>query len=215
MARVLSHKLEIRHLIGAPDLVELATGRMVLERRDEVVDDVFDRDRLGLTRTQRGVTMTGSFSTSDRTISNEALPEPITIDARSSIVGTPDERRIRPPPVSRRGDRRAHPPPSPPRYTILRTPAATAAAANARRLPGRPRRTGGWSSSSGRGRNRLNAVERRWDGSPGRRRSPATTSVSSATRPRSSSGDVTDTAPDRRAPRASGASDRRRTRLRP
>ena len=54
-----------------------------------------------LTRTQRGVTITGSFSTSDRTISNEALPEPMTIDALSSIVGTPDERRISPDLLSR------------------------------------------------------------------------------------------------------------------
>ena len=46
--------------------------------------------------TQRGVSMTGSFSTSARTSSKERLPDPITIEARNSIVGTPDSRRMRP-----------------------------------------------------------------------------------------------------------------------
>ena len=44
--------------------------------------------------TQRGVIITGSRSTRARSISNDALPEPITIEARNSIVGTPDSRRI-------------------------------------------------------------------------------------------------------------------------
>ena len=46
--------------------------------------------------TQRGVIITGSRSTSARIISNEVLPEPITIPARSSTVGTPDAARARP-----------------------------------------------------------------------------------------------------------------------
>ena len=46
--------------------------------------------------TQLGVTIAGSFSTSARTSSNERLPEPMTIEARNSTVGTPDSRRIRP-----------------------------------------------------------------------------------------------------------------------
>jgi hypothetical protein len=33
--------------------------------------------------------MTGSFSTSARIISNDRLPDPITIDARNSITCTP------------------------------------------------------------------------------------------------------------------------------
>ena len=46
--------------------------------------------------TQRGVTMTGSRSTSARISSNEALPEPITMDARNSITGIPLARRMLP-----------------------------------------------------------------------------------------------------------------------
>ena len=42
--------------------------------------------------TQRGVIMTGRRSTSARIISKERLPEPSTIDARSSMTGTPDSR---------------------------------------------------------------------------------------------------------------------------
>jgi len=80
--------------------------------------------------TQRGVTMTGSRSASAHTISNERLPEPITIEARSSIVGTPDSRRMRP--TSWRLRRWRDSPgsrPRPPRYAIRRPPAARAAAA--------------------------------------------------------------------------------------
>ncbi len=40
--------------------------------------------------------MTGSRSTSARINSNEALPEPITMDARNSITGTPLERKMLP-----------------------------------------------------------------------------------------------------------------------
>jgi hypothetical protein len=47
-------------------------------------------------RVQRGVIITGSRSTSARIISKLRLSDPMTIDARSSIVGTPDSRRIRP-----------------------------------------------------------------------------------------------------------------------
>ena len=46
--------------------------------------------------TQRGVTITGSRSTSARIISNDMLPEPMTIEARSSMVGTPDDARVAP-----------------------------------------------------------------------------------------------------------------------
>jgi hypothetical protein len=46
--------------------------------------------------TQRGISRTGERSTRERTISKEMLPDPIMIDARNSIVGTPDSRRIRP-----------------------------------------------------------------------------------------------------------------------
>ena len=46
--------------------------------------------------TQRGVTITGRRSTSARIISNEVLPEPMTIDARSSRVGTPEAASARP-----------------------------------------------------------------------------------------------------------------------
>ena len=49
-----------------------------------------------MTRTQRGVTITGSRSTSARSISNERLPDPITIEARNSITGTPESRSARP-----------------------------------------------------------------------------------------------------------------------
>ena len=48
------------------------------------------------TLTHLGVIMIGSRSTSDRIISNDRLPEPITTDARNSSTGTPDSRRIRP-----------------------------------------------------------------------------------------------------------------------
>jgi hypothetical protein len=40
--------------------------------------------------------MTGRRSTSERIISKETLPEPRTIEARSSTTGTPDALRISP-----------------------------------------------------------------------------------------------------------------------
>jgi len=46
--------------------------------------------------TQLGVTITGSRSTSARISSNEALPEPITMEARNSMTGMPLARRILP-----------------------------------------------------------------------------------------------------------------------
>ncbi len=66
--------------------------------------------------TQRGVTMTGRRSTRARIISKDVLPEPMTIDARSSRVGTPEPARTRP--TSWRLDRwpdRSSSWPSPPR----------------------------------------------------------------------------------------------------
>ncbi len=47
-------------------------------------------------RTHCGVTMTGSTSTRWRSISNDALPEPMTTAARSSVHGTGPEARTRP-----------------------------------------------------------------------------------------------------------------------
>ncbi len=68
------------------------------------------------TATQRGVIITGRRSTRARTSSNERLPDPITIEARSSIVGTPDSRRMRPTSCRlRRWGERSSPSPSPPR----------------------------------------------------------------------------------------------------
>ncbi len=83
--------------------------------------------------TQRGVIITGRRSTSARTISNEVLPEPITIDARSSRVGTPEAASVAPTScrLARCADR-SGPDPRPPRYTMRRTPAARAAAPKAR-----------------------------------------------------------------------------------
>ncbi len=49
-----------------------------------------------ITRTHLGVIMTGSRSTSERIISNDRLPEPITIEARNSSTGTPHSRNTRP-----------------------------------------------------------------------------------------------------------------------
>jgi len=46
--------------------------------------------------TQRGQIITGSRSTSARIISKDVLPEPITIAARSSMVGTPEAARTCP-----------------------------------------------------------------------------------------------------------------------
>ncbi len=40
--------------------------------------------------------MTGSLSTSARIISKDRLPDPMMIEARNSMVGTPDSRRMRP-----------------------------------------------------------------------------------------------------------------------
>jgi len=48
------------------------------------------------TATQRGVIMAGRRSTSARIISKERLPDPSTMDARSSMVGTPLSSRMRP-----------------------------------------------------------------------------------------------------------------------
>ena len=48
------------------------------------------------TRTQLGVIMTGSRSVRERIISKERLPEPSTMEARNSMVGTGDSRRMRP-----------------------------------------------------------------------------------------------------------------------
>jgi hypothetical protein len=61
------------------------------------------------------VIIKGSRSTSARSISNDALPEPITIDERNSIVGTLYPRRM--PPTSCREARcwERSPSPSPPR----------------------------------------------------------------------------------------------------
>ena len=47
-------------------------------------------------RTQRGVIIAGSRSVSERTSSNERLPEPITIEARNSTVSTPVDASRRP-----------------------------------------------------------------------------------------------------------------------
>jgi len=80
--------------------------------------------------TQRGVIIAGSLSTSARTISNERLRDPMTIEARSSIVGTPDSRRMRPTSCRlRRCRERPGPRPRPPRQTIRPAPAARAPAA--------------------------------------------------------------------------------------
>ena len=49
-----------------------------------------------VTRTQRGVTITGSRSTNARIISNDKLPEPMMMDARNSITGTPCARNRSP-----------------------------------------------------------------------------------------------------------------------
>ncbi len=46
--------------------------------------------------TQRGQTMAGSRETSERSISNDALPEPMIIAARSSVVGTGPARSTSP-----------------------------------------------------------------------------------------------------------------------
>ena len=60
--------------------------------------------------------MTGSRSVRERISSKERLPEPMTIDARNSSVGTPESRRIRPTScrLARWRERRS-PSPSPPR----------------------------------------------------------------------------------------------------
>ena len=52
---------------------------------------VFDAER-----TQSGVIITGKRPTSARIISNERLPEPITIEARNSTVATPESRSTLP-----------------------------------------------------------------------------------------------------------------------
>ena len=44
--------------------------------------------------------MSGKCSTNARTVSNEALPEPMTIDARSSTVGIREARSVRRQPLS-------------------------------------------------------------------------------------------------------------------
>ncbi len=46
--------------------------------------------------TQRGVTIKGSRSTNARIISNDALPEPMMMDAWNSMTGMPLERRMFP-----------------------------------------------------------------------------------------------------------------------
>lgn len=48
------------------------------------------------TLTHFGVIIIGRRFTSERIISNERLPGPISTDARNSSTGTPDSRRIRP-----------------------------------------------------------------------------------------------------------------------
>ena len=66
--------------------------------------------------TQRGVIMTGSRSTSERIISNDRLPEPSTMDARSSITAAPDSHSSSPTSCRlRRCGERSGPAPSPPR----------------------------------------------------------------------------------------------------
>ena len=69
------------------------------------------------TRTQRGMIITGSRSTSERINSKERLPEPRTIEARNSMTGTPLARRMSPTSCRLRkcGDRDSCSSPKPPR----------------------------------------------------------------------------------------------------
>ena len=60
--------------------------------------------------------MTGSFSTRDRIISKDRLPDPMMMEALNSMVGTPEPRRIRPTScLLRRWPDSLAPLPSPPR----------------------------------------------------------------------------------------------------
>ena len=114
LARVLAHEVAVGDPVRAADLVHPAAPREV-GAADQVVEDVLDGDRLGRVPTQRGVIITGRRSTSARIISNEVLPEPMTIEALSSMVGTPARAG---PPTSwrlRRCSDRVPREPSPPR----------------------------------------------------------------------------------------------------
>ncbi len=79
--------------------------------------------------THRGVTMAGRRSTRYRRISNDALPEPRIMAARSVVTGTGPSASTRPTSARERrcAERSGASSPSPPRYTMRSRPAAAAA----------------------------------------------------------------------------------------
>ena len=93
---VLAHDVAIANLLGTADLEDPAGAARQIQGGQQIVEDVFDGDRLREDGNPLGQTMTGSRSTRARISSNERLPEPMMIAARNSITSIPDARRTSP-----------------------------------------------------------------------------------------------------------------------
>ena len=91
-------------MVRPADLENPALARLQLQCLAQILQQIFNRDRAERDDTQRGATMTGSGSLRARIISKDREPEPMTIEARSSMTSTPAARKT--PPTSRRLRRR-------------------------------------------------------------------------------------------------------------
>ena len=97
LAGVLAHEVAVGQAVRAADLVD-ALGSRQADRGRRRGTRSTSSIAIGCvsTATQRGQIITGRRSTSARIISKDRLPDPMTIDARSSTTGTPDARRMSP-----------------------------------------------------------------------------------------------------------------------
>ena len=93
LARVFLHQFEVADLVGAADFENAAGGDRKGQGLDQVGDDVFDGDGLGASVDPAGSDHHRKFFDQGADISKEALPEPMTMEARSSMVCTPHWRR--------------------------------------------------------------------------------------------------------------------------
>ena len=171
LTAVLLHELEVGDPVGAADLVELAALRLVVERRDEVRDDVLDRDRLRLHANPPGVPSPGASrrapapSRTTRCRSRSRSRRAARSSARPTRAGS------RPPPGANAGDPRARS-----RDRARRGRRASGPGVPRRRHEGARRfavdlvELRGSSSSSGRGRRRCQPRRARRGSCAGRAR---------------------------------------------
>ena len=86
------HQTPVADLLRPADFDDRAAVDVCVRCGDEEGDDIGERDRLGEVVDPVGQHDHGQQSTSRRISSKENLPAPITIDARNSMVWTPDPR---------------------------------------------------------------------------------------------------------------------------